>query len=164
MSTTEEASLRAIHLPTEIDTWPLAMGWWILLGLLIALLSTGIWLWLRYRRQAFRREALRALDVIEQQIQLSPQQQSPQQLTPLQQIDALSALLKRVAMTVYGREAVAGRSGDQWLQFLDQTGQTRGFTQGPGRSLGMNRFQPQPTLDAQALILLCREWIQKQRC
>lgn len=150
----QEATLRAIHLPEDVSGFPPAPGWWALLVLVILLLAVAVWLWRRYQRQAFRREALKTLDTLQQQTSLAP----------LQMIDALSALLKQVAMTAHGREAVAGRSGDRWLQFLDETGQTKEFTQGPGRCLGMNRFQPQPTLDAAGLIALCRDWIQKQSC
>lgn len=146
--------LQGIHLPTEVNAWPLATGWWILIGLVVALLIAATMWYLHFRRQAFRREALVLLARIEQQ----------RDLEPLQLIDAVSALLKRVAITAHGREKVAGRSGDQWLQFLDESGKTRGFTQGPGRSLGASRFQPQLTLDAPALIGLCRDWIQKQSC
>lgn len=153
----EEATLRSIHLPTDIDGWPPAPGWWALLGVVLVLLLLGGWLWRRYRRQAFRREALVLLQQIESQ-------QQSASTPPLQTLDALSSLLKRVAMTAHGREEVAGRSGDRWLQFLDQTGNTHGFTQGPGRALGASRFQAEQTFDATALISLCREWIQKQRC
>lgn len=151
---TQEATLRAIHLPEDVSWFPLAPGWWALLVLVILLMGVAYWLWQRYQRQAFRREALKTLDTLQQQTNLAP----------LQLIDELSALLKRVAMTAHGREAVAGRSGDRWLQFLDETGQTKGFTQGPGQCLGRNRFQPQPALDAAGLMSLCRDWIQKQSC
>lgn len=151
---TQEATLRSIHLPDEVNWFPPAPGWWALLVLVILLMGVAYWLWRRYQRQAFRREALKTLDTLQQQTNLAP----------LQLIDELSALLKRVAMTAHGREAVAGRSGDRWLQFLDETGQTKGFTQGPGQCLGRNRFQPQPALDAAGLMSLCRDWIQKQSC
>lgn len=149
----QEATLHVIHIPTEVSGWPPAPGWWGLLTLVILLLG-ALWGWRRYQRQGFRREALQLLTHISQQ----------SDLTAPQRIDALSALLKRVAMTAHGREAVAGLSGDQWLHFLDETGNTQGFSQGPGRALGLNRFQPQPALDAPALLALCRDWIQKQRC
>lgn len=152
-----ETTLRSIHLPTEIPTWPLAPGWWALAALVLLSLGVAYYLYRRYRKNAFRREALAMLLQIEQRQKKAP-------IPRLQLVDELSALLKRVAITRHGREEVAGRTGDRWLQFLDQTGDTKGFTQGPGRSLGANRFRQDLTIDPPSLITLCREWIQKQRC
>lgn len=151
---TQSLELAPIHLPADVSAWPPALGWWIVLALILALMAAAF-LWYRhFRRLAFRREALALLGEIEKQ----------QDLAPLQRIDAVSALLKRVAITAHGRERVAGRTGDSWLQFLDASGKTNGFTQGPGRILGASRFQPNITLDTPALIALCRDWIQKQSC
>lgn len=150
----QEASLRAIHLPAEVSWFPPAPGWWGVLVLLMAVVAAGVWLWLRYRRQAFRREALKLLAGLEQR----------NDLPPLQLLDEISALLKRVAITVHGREAVAGYSGERWLRFLDETGQTTGFCNGPGRCLGASRFQPNAAIDTAGLFPLCRDWIQKQSC
>lgn len=150
----QQLELKSIHLPADVSTWPLAPGWWVLLALLLALLAAALLWHRRYKRQAFRREALTLLADIEKQ----------QNMTPLQLIDDVSALLKRVAITTHGRESVAGRTGDSWLKFLDETGKTQGFTQGPGRILGANRFQPNIAIDAPALLALCRDWIQKQSC
>lgn len=150
----QQIALQPIHLPTDVSAWPPALGWWLVALMVLALLAAAFLWYRRYRRLAFRREALALLAELEQQ----------QDLAPSQLIDAVSALLKRVAITVHGRERVAGRTGDSWLQFLDASGKTNGFTQGPGRSLGASRFQPDVTLDAPALVALCRDWIQKQSC
>lgn len=150
----QEASLRAIHLPAEVNWFPPAPGWWGVLVLLLVLVAAGAWVWRRYRRQAFRREALLLLAGLQQRNDLSP----------LQQLDEISALLKRVAITVHGREAVAGFSGERWLRFLDESGQTTGFSNGPGRCLGASRFQPNAAIDTASLFPLCRDWIQKQPC
>lgn len=151
--------LRDIHLPQHVDWWPLAPGWWVLMAIVITLLAAGAWWLYRYRKLAFRREALQLLQELELQ-----QQQKKTDANTLAFIDDISALLKRVAITAHGREQVANKSGDAWLQFLDATGKTKGFTQGPGRSLGATRFQPTITVDKPALIALCREWIQQQSC
>lgn len=153
-SDTQQLELQPIHLPADVSAWPPAPGWWIVFAMILALLAAAFLGYRRYRRLAFRREALTLLAELEKQ----------QDQAPLQLIDAVSALLKRVAITVHGREKVAGRTGDSWLQFLDASGRTNGFTQGPGRVLGASRFRPDITLDAPALMALCRDWIQKQSC
>ena len=103
------------HDPTSLDNlydiiepasvslwWPLAPGWWIVIGLLlIILLSLAIRGIRNYQKNAFRRVALRELETL----------QSPH---------ALPALLKRVALAVYPREQVAGLSADRWIAFLNQ--------------------------------------------
>ncbi|CBL46627.1 Conserved hypothetical protein [gamma proteobacterium HdN1] len=146
--------LRDIHLPESISWWPPAPGWWSLMVLVSLLLGVLVWQLLRYRRQRFRREALHLLTNISQQNELSDEQR----------LDAISALLKRVAITAHGRNESAGKTGNAWLQYLDETGATQGFTQGPGRALGNSRFEPHVTVDQQALLALCRDWIQKQSC
>ena len=149
--------LRDIHLPADVSALPPAWGWW-LLGVIVLAVLIGVpyYFWRRYRRNAFKREALAELAHLQTRYKSSPQE--------IALVDDIAALIKRVAITCYGREEVAGRTGDRWLQFLDQSGNTRGFTQGPGRALGANRFRPEQTLDADALIDLSRDWIQKQRC
>ena len=56
------SKLRDIHEPAAVSFWPLAPGWWALLGLLVAvpLLILG-WRALRRRAKPARREALREL-------------------------------------------------------------------------------------------------------
>ena len=59
----EQLPLRDLHLPDAIGWWPLATGWWILLGLAFAMLLVWTWLWLKKRkRDAARRYAMRELD------------------------------------------------------------------------------------------------------
>ena len=60
-----EIPLRDIHLPEPISWWPLAPGWWILVGGLLALAILGFLAWRFYARRQIRR-AERALASIEQ--------------------------------------------------------------------------------------------------
>ena len=55
------SQLRDIHLPPPVSWWPLAPGWWLLLGTLLLLTAIAFWLWRRRRRSNWRREALREL-------------------------------------------------------------------------------------------------------
>lgn len=144
--------LRDIHLPEPL-AWQWAPGWW-LLGLLIlgGAVAACLWWLRRHRRQAFRREALAMLTA----------QQQASDLSPLEQAQALTRLLKRVAISRYGREEAAGLSGQAWLAFLDQTGNTDAFTQGPGRALGDDLYRPDTEPDVDALFELCLNWIRRQ--
>ena len=55
--TTQTLELRDIHLPTEISWWPLAPGWWIVIGLILLGIVISIFL---YRRQQARKHYLAA--------------------------------------------------------------------------------------------------------
>lgn len=106
------AQLQDIQLPDPVGWWPLAFTWWVLLLSLGAMLLALIWFWIeRRRRNAYRREALQQL---QQLINQPSADSSAQQATILQ----INALLKQVAITVYGRAKVAPLNGQAWLDFL----------------------------------------------
>ena len=69
----------------------------------------------RYRRNAYRREALRQLDAVDP--------------------GGISTVLKRTALAAWPREQVAALTGAAWLAFLDRTGRTTAFTDGAGRHI-----------------------------
>ena len=111
--------LRDIHGLDAVPWWPLAPGWWLLLGLLLLLLlGTAIRYWLYYCGlvPGWRGDARRQLRDLKK---------------ALRQGDArdvagnLSILLRRVAIARSGRHAAAGLAGDEWLAWLaanDSTG------------------------------------------
>ncbi|MAR92240.1 MAG: DUF4381 domain-containing protein [Pseudomonadota bacterium] len=146
--------LRDIHLPAAVGWWPPAPGWWLLaLLLLTALIAALAYVRRRHRRLAYRREALSRLVSIRARYEAHRE--------PRQLLSELSSLLKRTAITRYGRDEVAGLAGEQWLQFLDRTGRTREFSQGPGQALGQ-RFAPEPRVDSADLFNLIEHWIKTQ--
>lgn len=149
------AQLRDIHTPEAIGLWPPAPGWW-LLALLVAggLIALIIWRLLRHRRLAYKREALAEWQHIHARYL---QDRNAEAL-----LADLSVLLKRTCITRYGRDEVAGLTGEQWLAFLDQTGKCTEFTQGAGRALVSQRFIPHPQLDGPALLDVTLRWLNKQ--
>ena len=100
------------HAPPPLGWWPLAPGWWGLIGLLLAL---ALVMWWRQRRQRpsakrWQRVALR-------------------ELSQLQAIDndttvarGLQQLLRRYAIARYGRDTVAVLSGEAWIAFVVRHG------------------------------------------
>lgn len=84
-------------------------GWYVLGGLLLLLLIITAALLVRhYRRNRYRRNALRWLDT-----------RLPV-LTPRQQWREADGVLKYLAMQVYGNTKVAPLQGEAWMQFLNQ--------------------------------------------
>ncbi|WP_020676852.1 DUF4381 domain-containing protein [Geopsychrobacter electrodiphilus] len=146
--TPPDLPLRDIHLPAKIGYWPLAPGWWLLLGIII-LLGLGLLLFIRFRqRRRLRRLALRQLD-------------SLQTLRGNELATALSRLLRQAAISHFPRHQVAGLSGDAWLEFLDRPFPDRPFSSGPGKVLGVAPYRPAAEIEGSQLIPLCRSWLKK---
>lgn len=114
--------LRDIHLPDQIDQFPYAPGWWMLLALL--LIAIAFYLFHLYKKQ----RALRLLKPARAEI--NQLRSLPQDQLNAHSIAKLSALLKRVCLIYFPRRSVASLNGHSWLNFLnDQAGctQTKSF-------------------------------------
>ncbi|QDX80299.1 hypothetical protein B9N43_02875 [Denitratisoma sp. DHT3] len=106
------SGLQDIALPTP-PSWlpPQGPGWWLLGLLLLAALVWGAWRFRQWRRRnRYRREALAQLE------HLAPGLETTEALAEF------SALLKRTALAVFPREAVAPLSGNSWRDFLRASG------------------------------------------
>jgi hypothetical protein len=143
-------ALRDIHPPAAPGIWPPAPGWWVVLALLAASLTGAAASAWRVRRARARRRRilaeLAALGGSAQGAQLAA---------------AVSALLKRVALSRFRRGQVAPLTGQAWLDFLDRHGGAGRFTAGPGRVLAEGPYAPALELDAQALLDLARDWVRR---
>ena len=108
--------LNDILIPDSVPLWPPGPAWFVLA---IALLAALLWLgWRKYRRylhNAYRREAIAAVDRVV--VRSRDSDRSPADLT-----NELSDILKRVAIVSFGRLEVADLSGARWIDFLNRTG------------------------------------------
>lgn len=142
---TDLANLRDIVLPPPIAWWPPAPGWWVLgAGVLACALLLVLRFVLRYRANAYRREAARAL-------------RDPTAAP------AIAAVLKRVALVAYPRADVARLTGAAWSAFLDRTG---GFPADAAAALHRASLDPSRPLDAaEAPVVLAaaRTWVRRHR-
>jgi hypothetical protein len=108
--------LRDIHGLDSAPWWPLAPGWWILL-LVSALTLWLIWRFLPHLRipafigLTWRWDAARQLRHLRRRIPKQDIKQSAGEL---------SELLRRIAIARFGRDACAGLTGKQWLDWLEQ--------------------------------------------
>jgi len=144
--------LRDIHLPAPPGFWPPAPGWWLLALVLIAALVASGERGLRQWRRARRRRAILA-----ELEQLQTERESGPALAA-----AVSAMLKRVALSRYPRVEVAPLSGEEWLRFLDQTGGGGRFGDGPGRALADAPYAPDTAgVDVAGLLAAARDWIRR---
>ena len=141
--------LRDIQLPDGVSTWPPAPGWWLLAFVTLTVLGGSFLLW--RRRGTLRRSALRELSAAEDAYRATGDVQAFAATT--------SILLRRLAIALDGRRAVAGLTGEAWLGYLDRRGATDAFTRGPGRILVTLPYGG-PGLDRSAnLGPLVRSWI-----
>jgi hypothetical protein len=106
------AQLAPPHAPPPPGWWPPAPGWWGL-ALLLVLIAAG--LVYGYRRPAarLRRAALRELNRLEE---------GPNDDVRL--AGELERLMRRYAIAIHGREAVARLAGSAWLDFVVAHGGT----------------------------------------
>jgi len=99
------AQLRDIHVPTEVNIWPLDWGWWVAIAVcLLALFCLYKAITVHIRHNKARKQALALLESISAQ----------QSNWPV----ALNSILKRTAMSYYPTQQVAGLYGKQWQAFL----------------------------------------------
>ncbi len=99
------AQLRDIHVPEEVNIWPLDWGWWVLIAVVLLVLF-GLYkaITAHIRHNKARKQALALVESISEK----------QNNWPV----ALNSILKRTAMSYYPTQQVAGLYGKQWQAFL----------------------------------------------
>ncbi|MBS0044887.1 DUF4381 domain-containing protein [Shewanella sp. M16] len=100
------AQLQDIIHPEPIGAWPWAIGYWLVLALVIALITLLV-IWLRQRAR-----------------DLAPKKTAKQLLNQLDKqatsyASDVNSLLKRTAMSYLSREAIASLDGEAWAAWLD---------------------------------------------
>jgi len=100
------AQLQDIIHPEPIGAWPWAIGYWLVLALVIALITLlVIWLRKRARDLAPKKAAKQLLNQLDRQA--------------TSYASDVNRLLKRTAMTYLSREAIASLDGEAWAAWLD---------------------------------------------
>jgi hypothetical protein len=154
------AALRDIHLPAPIETWPPAIGWWLLAVIgVIACIAIIYALWRYWRANQYRREAMAQLRQLREQHAGASSDY----------LYHYTTLLKRVALTHYPRAKVAALTGEAWVAFLDETCGSREFSMGAGQVLIQGQYQAPALLDEKldeeididALHKLGEHWIKR---
>lgn len=137
--------LEPLPAPDPVSWAPQTVGWvWASLllvvgGLLVARLVV------RQRRTNAYRAAARA--------ELASVGDDPVQV---------ALILRRAALAGFPRSDVAGLSGDDWLNFLDQSFPGSGFSNGPGRVIAAAPYSPQPA-PVPGLNRLAADWVRQHR-
>ncbi len=135
--TADPASLGRLHdivVPPPVSWWPPAPGWLLLFCFaalaILMLILRGV---IHWQQNRYRREALAELARLEASAGNAG--------SPAGAVAGMSKLLKRTAITAYGREQVASLTGTEWFAFLDRTGGTQ-FSSGLGAALEEAIYRP----------------------
>ena len=152
----EKLQLQDIHLPESASFWPLALGWWLLIAVVVVLIA---WLIVkvlkRIKQRKYRAKIFSKFDVLEKKLKTKPSNAV---------IAEINTLLRQLAVTYYPRNKIASLTGGDWLHFLDQSGGTQGFSRGAGRILIEAPYRLEKeveNLNIKELIPLIRSWARK---
>jgi len=104
--------LRDIHLPENIGWWPPAPGWW-LLPVLAALALATAW----YARRLHQRRRYSVVNMAKREL-AGIRSRYDIDRDAVHCVRAVSALLRRVSISLFPRAASAGLTGADWLAFL----------------------------------------------
>jgi hypothetical protein len=125
MNSPDPASLQNLNdivLPGPVGWWPLASGWYYLLGFLLLGLAWFIYKAVKdWNRNRYRRAALNELKLL-----ATITQDTDKRDASLRQ---LPVLLKRTALSVYPRSQLASLTGKNWHDFLNSKVSTPSFTE-----------------------------------
>lgn len=151
----ESLSLRDIHLPDAIGWWPPAIAWWCIAILIPSLIILTVYLYKLLTRQTAIKTAKKRLLEIKQDSVLNDGEK----------LIAISAILRRVAMSISAREQTASLNGQAWLQYLDNSVPDSAFTLGVGKCLADAHYRKTAIadLDIPSLINLCENWLSVQK-
>jgi hypothetical protein len=150
-----ELPLRDIHLPPPVAWWPPAPGWWLLLALGLA---TTVAIIVARRRRHYRAAVIRLRVTAGQEIEtLARDFDRNGDADSLAR--GISALLRRICLTLHPRADVASLTGEAWLKLLDRQTGGDDFRHGHGRVLVTVPYRATATFDASALIELCRQFV-----
>lgn len=128
--------LKSVHLP-EVSAVP-AIGWWILLAVMVASLLAGL-LWMRrYRAKLWQREAVQEMVRIRSVL--------AEQTVGTTLADT-SRLARKILLLTKPREQVAALHGIEWLQALDSICDRPLFAEGFGKLLVSYQYQKEPKVN-----------------
>ena len=161
MKSADPASLQGLNdivLPESAGWWPLASGWYFLLGLLLVFLTWFIYTSIKHRiKNRYRRTALNQLQLMTQEINKTGKRDSVLRQIPV--------LLKRTALTAYPRRQLASLTGKSWHDFLNSKVGTPSFTESICNSLdtisySVGNLDTVDTEAANELLKACKHWLE----
>ena len=139
-----------------ISSWPLAIGWWIVIFVAILTLSLTIYFVIRYLtfKRSWKNDALKKLAYLEKELS---------DLTARETAIFLSEYLRRIALRRFSRKECAGLKGKAWLTWLMNKDPKRFDWEKKGELLIEIPYAPMKsclsTDQIKDLIQATREWV-----
>lgn len=143
------AQLAPEHAPPPPGWWPLAPGWWILL-VLSALVIAYLIFRLRNPNLRLQHAALDQLRILE--------------TSPIDDVvlaRELEHLLRRYAVARFGRDRVAGLSGERWIAFIIEHG-GNAWTADAGTSLLRAAYGGDASVDRTVILAGARAFLKRK--
>lgn len=141
--------LEPLVIPQAVAYFPQTPGWWLVAAWLLTLSVYAGWRgYLRWRDNAYRRQALRELQEIVAQDESSRSAE-------------IATLLKRTALAAYPRDRVASLAGHDWVEFLRDTAAQDAGVVAAADSIASAAYRPDG--DSTAIAQGARRWIELHR-
>jgi len=156
MQSPQQLPLKDIHLPDSVSWWPPAIGYWLIL--LIIIVCIAVFFIIKKYRENHR---IKKLALIEYQRIKNDYQEN---LNKKQLVTSLSELLRRAAISSYPRTECASLTGKDWLNWLDKDlpESDNTFSSGPGYLLTDFIYSKSDySDDVNTLLNLCHRWLKK---
>lgn len=144
--------------PTPIRFTPDAPGWYVVGGvLLVVLLCVAFFIYRHYRKNLYRRVALRWLEQEEKRFSNNREY--------VRMVYAADMLAKRISIQVYGRENTASLQGAEWIDHLNKTSPLVSFSTADERVI-RTVYESEPQVneqEASEFLSKIKRWIKKHR-
>lgn len=144
------SQLKDIHLPSAINDWPIALGWWILAFLIIAAIVSSIIVIRRYRIKNAPRKA--ALTLLRHQYSHYKENKNSQMF-----LQNTNQILKRYCLVQHPH--AAGLTGLAWTDFLIRHSQKSFFSPDLSQALSQGLYQKHFLYDVESLYQASISWL-----
>jgi len=147
----DSMALRDIHLPDAVSWWPPAIGWWILLA--VILLS------IYFIPKLYRWLTFIPLHKVTNEAFLKIEDEYRQHQDNTQLAQSLSKLLRQISMTYHGREKVAHLTGEKWVDSLNTLTEKDYFSSELKNIIIHAPYQKNNNIDTTELLDVTQQWI-----
>lgn len=147
--------LRDIHLPDAISWWPLAIGWWLLPIVILAIIFS-VYQLIKIKKQYRARPVYKKIALLELQ---RIRENFTDTDKSIEQLRAISTLLRRISLSYLPRKTVASLTGEQWVNQLNALTQDTFFSNELASFLTSAPYMPHADFNQDDLLNICEQWI-----
>lgn len=152
------AQLADIHMPSVITYWPPAPGWWLLA---VAFIGLCVFLGRKLARYSklhkICQHALAELERCYQEFAVADDVDAG--TLKLRYINEFNSVIRRVALFHFPQDKVASLSGQAWVDFIREKGDSFRLDDEIAAALSYGRFQTKCDVDVEAMNSLGQQWI-----